>query len=164
MQSEIDQVRQQTKTLPRPRIFCEEWGKPIIASQPWVRQMVEAAGGEFIGEPGKQISADEIRTLDPDVFIAAWCGAGDRVPLTKIVDTRNWQDLKAVREQRVFCIRDEYLNTPAPTLLQGLCSLAAALHPEHFTRPADLRCISDSSDDSPHGEPSATRIPPSRVG
>ncbi len=35
-----------------PRIFCEEWGKPIIVSQPWVAELVKAAGGDFVGVPG----------------------------------------------------------------------------------------------------------------
>jgi hypothetical protein len=29
-------------------------------------------------------------------------------------------------------MRDEYLNTPAPTLLQGLDALVFAIHPEVF--------------------------------
>src|SRR5271168_2218789 len=35
MQAAIEDVRRQTANLPRKRVFCEEWGKPIIASQPW---------------------------------------------------------------------------------------------------------------------------------
>src|ERR1041384_6706661 len=31
MQSEIEVVRKQITGLTRPRVFCEEWGKPIIA-------------------------------------------------------------------------------------------------------------------------------------
>jgi iron complex transport system substrate-binding protein len=149
MHREIEQVRAATRNLARPRVFCEEWGKPIIASQPWVAELVEAAGGEFLGEPGKQTSEDAIRRLDPDVFVAAWCGAGDRVPLAKLIRTRGWQDLKAVRNQRVYCIRDEYLNTPAPTLLTGLQAIAAALHPDRFPAVEGLRCISDLSKDEP---------------
>jgi iron complex transport system substrate-binding protein len=61
----------------------EEWGKPILASQPWVAELVQAAGGEFLGKPGEQCSAEEIARLDPEVIIAAWCGAGDRVPLAR---------------------------------------------------------------------------------
>jgi len=160
MEGEIEHMRSQTKALSRARVFCEEWGKPIIASQSWVRELVEAAGGEFLGQPGKQIPEDAIRAQDPDVLVSAWCGAGDRVPLAKIIRTRNWENVKAVREQRVYCIRDEYLNTPAPTLLRGLRALAAALHPEHFPAVPGLRCISDISGD----EPRATRVPDSRVG
>jgi iron complex transport system substrate-binding protein len=32
--------------------------------------------------------------------------------------------MHAVKENRVYCIRDEFLNTPAPTLVQGLRALA----------------------------------------
>jgi iron complex transport system substrate-binding protein len=132
MQRRIADVRMMTSSLPRLRVFCEEWGKPLIASQPWVAELVEAAGGEFIGAPGLQISFEEIAVLNPEVIVAAWCGAGDRVPLEKIVASRAWQQTPAARAGRVFCIRDEYLNTPAPTLLQGLDALFFAIHPEVF--------------------------------
>ena len=69
----------------RPRVFCEEWGKPIIASQPWVAELIEFAGGNFVGEPGKTYPAEDVAQAQPDVLLAAWCGAGDRVPLEKIV-------------------------------------------------------------------------------
>jgi len=47
--------------------------------------------------------------------------------LQKIVAHRGWQSLKAVREERVYCINDEYLNTPGPALLAGLHALEAAI-------------------------------------
>jgi iron complex transport system substrate-binding protein len=129
MQREIEEVRLATRNLQRRRVFCEEWGKPIIASQRWVAELAMAAGGDFLGEPGKQISADEIARLDPEVIIAAWCGAGDRVPLGKIVRERGWSDTTAARNSQVYCISDELLNTPAPTLVLGLHALRAAIHP-----------------------------------
>ncbi len=122
-----------------PKVFCEEWGKPIIASQPWVAELVEAAGGEFLAEPGKTTTAEEVASAQPDAIVAAWCGAGDRVPLEKVVEQRAWGELPAVRQGRVFCISDELLNTPATSLLGGLRALAWALHPEMFPRPAGIR-------------------------
>jgi len=128
MQMEIERVRSRHAAVEnRPTVYCEEWGKPLIHSQSWVAELVEAAGGRFVGEAGKQTSPDAIRRLDPDVMIAAWCGAGDRVPLERIIAQRGWDSLKAVRESRVYCINDEYLNTPGPTLLAGLHALDAAL-------------------------------------
>src|SRR5215475_13580697 len=97
MQGEIEAVRLKASTLGRPRVFCEEWGKPLIASQPWVAELVEAAGGEFVSTPGARISLEEVVSLKPDVIIAAWCGAGDRVPLEKIVETRDWNSMPAAR-------------------------------------------------------------------
>ncbi len=143
MQSEIEAVRAQTSGKPRPRVFCEEWGKPLIASQKWVAELVEAAGGEFLGESGVQRSPEAVLCEDPDVVVAAWCGAGNRVPLEKIIRDRGWEEMRAAREGRVYCIRDEFLNTPAPTLVQGLRALAGALHPERFPQPPGLRCIAE---------------------
>jgi iron complex transport system substrate-binding protein len=141
MQSRINEVRKQTAHPSRPKVFCEEWGKPLIASQRWVAELVEAAGGDFVGAAGRQISAEEVARLDPDIMIAAWCGAGDRVPLEKIVAGRNWQDTRAARTGRIYCVRDEFLNTPAPTLLDGLAALAFAIRPQLFPQPNGIRRI-----------------------
>jgi iron complex transport system substrate-binding protein len=132
MQAEIAATRSHTAGLIRPRVYCEEWGKPLIHSQLWVAELVEAAGGAFVGEPGGTTTAKAVAAAHPDIIIAAWCGAGNRVPLERIVEQRRWHDLAAVRSGRVYCISDEALNTPAPTLLDGLHALARAIHPEIF--------------------------------
>src|SRR5271157_2541845 len=41
MQAAIAAVRERAASAPKLRVFCEEWGKPIIASQPWVAELVE---------------------------------------------------------------------------------------------------------------------------
>ncbi|HTZ89061.1 MAG TPA: ABC transporter substrate-binding protein [Alloacidobacterium sp.] len=127
----------------RPRVYCEEWGKPLIHSQYWVKELVEAAGGEFVGSPGAVTEAEAIAAADPDVMVMAWCGAGMRVPLERTVEKRGWQELRAVADRRVFCITEELLNTPAPTLIGGLRALASAIHPEIFgqMQGQQLRCI-----------------------
>ncbi len=142
MDNQIEAVRARPKPEKRPTVFCEEWGKPIIASQPWVAELAAAAGGEPVGTPGAQTTSEDVLALNPEVFVAAWCGAGDRVPLEKIVRDRGWQEMRAARFGRVFCIRDEFLNTPAPTLIRGLHALAAAISPDQFPRTDGLRSIS----------------------
>ena len=141
MQAAIEDVRRQTASLARKRVFSEEWGKPVIASQPWVAELVHAAGGDFLAKPGAQCSAEEIARQDPEVIIAAWCGAGDRVPLAKVVAGRDWVNTTAVRNSQVYCISDELLNTPAPTLVAGLRALAGAIHPAVFGPQPGLRSI-----------------------
>jgi len=129
LQMEIERVRSRNAGAEnRRRVYCEEWGKPLIHSQTWVAELVEAAGGKFVGNPGKQTNTEAVAAYNPDIVIAAWCGAGDRVPLEKIAARPQWHSLAAVREGRVYCINDEYLNTPGPTLLDGLRALEAAIH------------------------------------
>jgi iron complex transport system substrate-binding protein len=141
MQEAIEDMQHRTSRLPRKRVFCEEWGKPIIASQLWVSELVQAAGGDFVGRPGGTYSAEDVARLNPEVIIAAWCGAGDRVPLAKIIARSGWIDTTAVQNSQVYCISDELLNTPAPTLVSGLRALAGAIHPAAFGSQPGLRSV-----------------------
>ena len=93
--------------------------------------------------PSRRIVSLQPLQAAPDVLVAAWCGAGGRVPLEKTILQRGgWQDLPASKSGRVFCISDELLNTPAPTLVQGL---QLAIHPELFTRPEGIRALNDGA-------------------
>lgn len=144
MQTAINEVRTTCEnSTAKPKVFCEEWGKPIIASQPWVAELIDTAGGIVVGEPGKTVTSDEIARLQPDVLLAAWCGAGDRVPLEKIVQQRDWTSIPAVRSRRVFCINDELLNTPATSVIGGLHAIAWALRPDRFPKPPGIRQLVD---------------------
>ena len=132
-QQTIEEIGAATVALSKPTVYCEEWGKPLIHSQPWIAELITAAGGSFVGAPGTQTTAEVVASADPDILLFAWCGAGDRVPLNRVIQQRHWQQLGAVRNQRVYCIPDEYLNTPAiPALTNGLVHLASAIHPSHF--------------------------------
>lgn len=144
IKKEVQAMRQRTMNAQRPLVYCEEWGKPLILSQTWVAELVEAAGGRFFGQPGKQVTEEEVAVADPEVIVAAWCGAGDRVRLEKIIPKRGWEQTKAAKNGRVYCINDEFLNTPASTLIQGLHALAAAIHPELFGEPKGLRRIQNT--------------------
>jgi iron complex transport system substrate-binding protein len=132
LQIEIERTRSATSHMQPQMVYCEEWGKPLIHSQPWVAELIAAAGGSFVGTPGAHTTPDAIADADPHVLLFAWCGAGDRVPLQRVIEQRNWQNLRAVHAGRVFCIPDEFLNTPSFNLLDGLQSIAGTIHPEVF--------------------------------
>ena len=158
MQSTIEATRQRSQSRTHtPLVYCEEWGKPLIHSQSWVAELVEAAGGRYLGTPGTHTTPEEIAAADPDILLFAWCGAGNRVPLERVIIQRNWQHLRAVHERRVFCIPDQFLNTPAHTLLQGLACIAAATHPNlHALHPdliqlsaTQITAVEASSDQDP---------------
>ena len=132
MQERIAETRSLTAAMvgaERPVVYCEEWCKPLIHSQGWVAELVDAAGGWFLGVPGAQTTAEAVAAADPDVLVFAWCGAGARVPLARVIEQRGWQGLRAVRSGRVHCVPDPFLNTPAQNLLDGLACIAAATHP-----------------------------------
>ncbi len=146
LQNEIAETRMLTRDMTAgqaQRVFSEAWGKPLIASQAWVAELVEAAGGASIGAPGEQTTAEAVAKENPEVIFAAWCGAGDRVPLEKLAAREGWDATAAVRDRRLYCVADELFNTPAHTLIAGLKAIRWALHPKLFDRPDGIRGLTE---------------------
>jgi iron complex transport system substrate-binding protein len=107
----------------RPRVYCEAWPHPRISSPPWVAELVEIAGGEMVVKAGARVSDDEVAAARPDIIILAWTAAGDRAKVATALRVPAWRDVPAVRERRVFVVRDEILNTPGPPLILGVREL-----------------------------------------
>ncbi|MHB8756322.1 MAG: ABC transporter substrate-binding protein, partial [Candidatus Acidiferrales bacterium] len=114
----------------RPRVYCEAWPNPRISSPPWVAEMVEIAGGEMIVPAGEKVSDADVARARPDVIVLAWTARGGKSKPEQSLANPAWQDVPAVRDRRVFAIRDELLNTPGPPLVRGAEELLRILHPE----------------------------------
>ncbi len=46
-----------------------------------------------------------------------------------------WQDISAVKNDRVYAIDPDIVNRPGPRLVDGLEALARLLHPDLFSEP-----------------------------
>ena len=127
-------ARQARRAKTAPRVYCEAWPNPRIASPPWVLQLVEIAGGRMVPGAGKRVSDEAVARAKPDVIVLAWTATGDRAKPGKALGNPLWQDIPAVRNGRVVVVRDEWLNTPGPPLMQGATALLHAIHPELAAR------------------------------
>lgn len=124
----IRKIAKRPKT--RPRVYCEAWPNPRISSPPWVAELVEIAGGEMVVQAGGKVSDEDVARARPDVIVLAWTATGGKSKPEQALANPAWQDVPAVREQRVFAVRDELLNTPGPPLVRGAEELLRILHPE----------------------------------
>lgn len=112
----------------RPRVYCEAWPHPRISSPPWVAELVAIAGGNSVGEPGKRITDEIVAAAAPDVIVLAWAATGDKSDPQQAFDVKSWKNLPAIRDRRVFAVRDELLNTPGPPLIKGVSLLFDLIH------------------------------------
>jgi iron complex transport system substrate-binding protein len=60
----------------------------------------------------------------------AWTATGGKSKPEQALANPAWQDVPAVRDRRVFAVRDELLNTSGPPLVRGAEELLRILHPE----------------------------------
>jgi len=125
---EVDRAAAPYKQARIPRVYCEAWPNPRISSPPWVAELVQLAGGEFVLPPGKRITDDDVARANPDIIVLAWTAAGDRANASQTLRNPAWQNVAAIKHRRIIVVRDESLNTPGPPLMQGARELLRAIH------------------------------------
>lgn len=114
----------------RPRIYCEAWPNPRISSPPWVAELVEICGGKMTVPAGARVSDEDVTRANPEIIVLAWAAVGGKSKPEQALNNPAWRDVRAVREKKVFAIRDELLNTPGPPLMRGAEELLRVIHPE----------------------------------
>ncbi|HLJ39933.1 MAG TPA: ABC transporter substrate-binding protein [Candidatus Acidoferrales bacterium] len=139
--ADIRNTAKRAKT--HPRVYCEAWPNPRISSPPWVAELVEIAGGEMIVPAGEKVSDADVARALPDVIVLAWTATGGKSKPEQALANPAWQDVPAVRDRRVFAVRDELLNTPGPPLVCGAEELLRILHPElaNATRRREIKKV-----------------------
>jgi iron complex transport system substrate-binding protein len=112
----------------RIRVYCEAWPNPRISSPPWVAELVAICGGEMVVPAGERVSEEQVAEGRPEVIVLAWAATGDKADPRQTYGVSAWRDVPAVREKRVYVVRDELLNTPGPPLAKGAQELWKVLH------------------------------------
>jgi iron complex transport system substrate-binding protein len=135
LERELDRIRREAERLPtRPRVFFEEWDEPLISGIRWVEELVDIAGGApiFPELAGAALAKDrivdpaEVARRDPEVIFASWCGK--KVRKESIRSRPGWQDVRAVRDDRIYEIKSTYILQPGPAALtDGVAQLHARL-------------------------------------
>jgi iron complex transport system substrate-binding protein len=103
----------------RPKVYCEAWPNPRISSPPWVEDLVTVAGGTIVVPTGQRVTDEQVAKANPDVIVLAWAATGARAKAASALRNPAWKNVAAVKNKRVFVIRDELLNTPGPPLVRG---------------------------------------------
>jgi iron complex transport system substrate-binding protein len=120
MRREFAAIAKRSRTLGKTlRVYCEAWPNPRISSPPWVAEIVKICGAEMILPSGQKVSDEQVATARPDVIVLAWAATGDKAKPEKSYQVAAWKDLPAIRNKRVYVVRDELLNTPGPPLVAG---------------------------------------------
>lgn len=112
----------------RVRVYCEAWPHPRISSPPWVGELVRMAGGEMVVGAGEKVTEEQVAEERPEVIVLAWTATGDKADPRRTYGVATWKELPALRDGRVFVVRDELLNTPGPPLVEGAWELLRVMH------------------------------------
>jgi iron complex transport system substrate-binding protein len=133
-------IREQTYALSRPTVAAIEWLGPLMVGGNWMPEVIEIAGGRSLfakaGEHSNWLDWATLIEADPEVILLVPCGFKiDQTirDLNLLTENPAWENLRAVRQRRVFLIDGHhFFNRPGPRLVESAEIVAEILHPEIF--------------------------------
>lgn len=130
----IDAVRRAVAEVAEPPgVAAIEWFDPVYVAGHWTPQLIELAGGVdvlgFTGEPSQRSTWDAVAAARPDVVVCIPCGYD---AARSLEEARLHADqLATIGARRIVALdASAYFSRPGPRLVDGLETLAHALHPE----------------------------------
>jgi iron complex transport system substrate-binding protein len=132
----VDRVRLALKGARRRRVIAIEWFDPVFVAGHWTPQMIDMAGGTdllgFAGEHSEQLEWELLEAAKPEVVVCIPCGYdGPRA----LAEAEQFGDrLRALGAKETVALdAAAYFSRPGPRLVDGLETLAHALHPDRVT-------------------------------
>jgi len=139
MTKRSERVIELTKDLPRPKVFIEIGGAPIVTvgKGSFADDLIRLAGGENIAGKEKEVyprfGMEEILKRSPEVIVIS--SMNPKGDYQKILQEWNrWKTIPAVKNGRVHLINSDLIDRPSPRIIDGLEELAKILHPEKFKK------------------------------
>ena len=142
----VEGVRLATERLPRRRVLCVVDRVPgtlrdlyTAGGDSFIAQLIRVAGGEPVSPPSREgwgkMQKEAVVTLDPDVVLDLMMQpqtgglAEDTLAVWKELPT-----LRAVREGRVYPVRDQTVLHPSQLVGDSARRFAELIHPEAFEK------------------------------
>jgi iron complex transport system substrate-binding protein len=129
----VDKVKIAVKGAPRRTVAAVEWFDPVYIAGHWTPQLIELAGGTdvlgFAGEHSERADWETVAAARPDVVLCIPCGYDGPRALEEAQGFA--AQLRAVGASEVIALdAAAYFSRPGPRLVDGLETLAHALHPD----------------------------------
>jgi iron complex transport system substrate-binding protein len=131
LRTRVDTVKARVSGKPRVRVFMAIWYDPVmtIGKCAFISELIEAAGArsvtDDIAQEWPEVSIETVVSRQPDALLFA---SGSGITPEELKARPGWEDLKAVREGRIYYI-DDRVQYPSPIAFDALEDLAKQFHP-----------------------------------
>lgn len=138
MKAELTKVTEAVKTLPadqKKKVYIEFSPGWTVGKGEFMDEMITLAGGENVASDitgWSEINEENIIKANPDVILYAKSVIDENNrTLAEIIKSRGgWDQITAVKEDRIVALDDNLLSRPGPRVTQGLIEVAKAIYPD----------------------------------
>lgn len=135
LQNKVKRLTALVATQKKCRVFFQVGGEPLITvgRDTLHTQLINMAGGDNIAGREKTLyprySVEEVVAQQPEVILFSSMKYADDV--TQVWGQwRKWQNIPAVRENRLYVIDTDLIDRASPRIVDGLEAMVKAIHPE----------------------------------
>ena len=139
----LDTIRNKTKGLSKRRVLSVVDRTPgtlreltVATPGSFLAELMEIAGGQLVTAPVKggyiTINKEALAALDPEIILDIVHTPGGRLSENEKAVWAAMPALRAVREGKVYPVRDEFILHTSQFVSQTVKMLAGILHPEVF--------------------------------
>ncbi len=120
----------------RLKVFYEVWKEPLITAgaNTFIDNLISAAGGRNIGREATglwpQYSLEQLLIENPAVYIASSDSWKKSVIVDQIKKREIYQDIKAIKDDRIYIVDANIINRPGPRIIESLKMFIKSIHPE----------------------------------
>ena len=122
-------------------VLVEWWPKPVIVPgrRSWVNEMLRLAGAYNPWEDAEAeslpVETSAVVQAAPEAVIMSWCGVAEHKYRAEVVRRRpGWENVPAIRSDRIHAVSEAWLGRPGPRLLEGIDRLRAIVSALHGNR------------------------------
>lgn len=142
----IQEEWQYTEKLPiSAAIVCSLDPLILVEHGTYIDEFITFAGGKNVvqnqKDAGSILDISFLREQHPEVLLFSSAIAADIGTFIEVLKSEPWKKMPAVLNNRIYLIEPDYLNIPGPRQITALRQIAAALHPEIFEAPPELRQV-----------------------
>ena len=136
MDLRMEQVRLRVSGRPRPRVLFYFPGGETLGGNTLLDEMIERAGGFNVAralnlERESRIPTELVIGIQPEVvLVAAWSPKPEDDPALQILHDPVWREVPAVKNRRVYSLREGWLTCVSQYAVKGVEELANVLHPD----------------------------------
>ena len=137
MKKRRERVVERTRGLPRPRVFLQIGGAPIVTvgKNSFADDLIRLAGGDNVAGNEKEMyprfGMEEILRRSPEVILIS--SMNPKGNYQKVLqEWSRWKTIPAVKNGRIHLLDSDLIDRPSPRIIEGLEEIARILHPEPF--------------------------------
>ncbi|WP_274651463.1 ABC transporter substrate-binding protein [Paenibacillus humicola] len=136
MQDVRKQVEEAVKDAPKPKVYLEISPGWTVGKGEFLDELLTIAGGTNIADQSGwfQIDPEAVIKANPDIIVytsQAGLKPGEKNPILAAIETRpGWEQISAVKNNKLFEVDQDPLVRVGPRLSDGLLEVAKKLHPD----------------------------------